>query len=195
MQLNLVDPSNSRLAGYAARLSRLLAHGTTQTDRAVTGTLDEFLGALYALNLAQIQGFVDRPAGTDVEISVLQDRVGKLAKGDVRIDGKWMAGFHFNSGLLRLSAVYHRSLKVVTNNVGRKKDIPTLLAQLDEPTHFPNWAGHVWSRVNIAKVHSEVNDFKHTAQGLNAGRNVPYGVAVDAVEELLELLEKWPSFT
>ncbi len=106
-----------------------------------------------------------------------------------------MAGFHFNSGLLRLSAVYHRSLKVVTGNIGKKKDIPTLLSELDEPTHFQKWAGHAWSRTNIAKVHKEVNDFKHTAEGLNAGRNVPYTVAVEAVEELLVLLEKWPSLT
>src|SRR5688572_25330656 len=104
MQLNLADPPYGRLAGLAGRLSRLLAHGTTQTDRAVAGTLDEFLGALYGLCLAQTQGFVDRPVGIDIEITVLQDRSDKLARGDVRIDGKWMAGFHFNSGLLRLSA-------------------------------------------------------------------------------------------
>jgi hypothetical protein len=195
MQLNLANPPYGRLAGLAGRLSRLLAHGTTQADRAVAGTLDEFLGALYGLSLAQTQGFVDRPVGIDIEIAVLQDRSDKLARGDVRIDGKWMAGFHFNSGLLRLSAVYHRSLKTVTGNVGKKIDIPNLLAELDKPALFPRWAGSVWSRTNIVRVHREVNDFKHTAQGLNAGRDVPYAVAVDAAEELLVLLEKWPSLT
>ncbi len=159
----------------------------------MAGTIDEFLGALYGLNLAQIQGFVDRPVGTDIEIPVLQNRADKLANGDVRIDGKWMAGFHFNSGLLRLSAVYHRSLKTVTGNVGKDKSIRTLLDELDKPTLYPTWAGHAWSRANVAQVHKEVNDFKHTAEGLNAGRNVPYAVAADAVEELLVLLEKWPS--
>jgi hypothetical protein len=196
MQLNLADPPYGRLAELAVRFSRLLAHGTTKTDRAVTGTLDEFLGALYGLSLAQTQGFVERPVGIDIEIKVLQDRSDKLARGDVRIDGKWMAGFHFNCGLLRLSAVYDRSLKTVTGNVGKKIDIPHLLAELDKPALFPTWAGgSVWSRTNIVRVHKEVNDFKHTAQGLNAGRDVPYAVAVDAAEELLVLLEKWPSLT
>ena len=193
MQLNLAHQPYGRLAGFAARLSRLLQHGTTRKERAVAGTIDEFLGALYGLNLAQIQGFVDRPVGTDIEIPVLQNRADKLANGDVRIDGKWMAGFHFNSGLLRLSAVYHRSLKTVTGNVGKDKSIRTLLDELDKPTLYPTWAGHAWSRANVAQVHKEVNDFKHTAEGLNAGRNVPYAVAADAVEELLVLLEKWPS--
>lgn len=195
MQLNLADPPYGRLAGFAVRLSHLLAHATTKNDRAVAGTLDELLGALFGLTLSRIQGFVDRPVGTDIEIPVLQSRADMLANGDLRIDGKWMAGFHFNSGLLRLSAVYHRSLKTVTGNAGRKLDLPDLLAELDKPTLYPAWAGSTWSRTNIALVQKEVNDFKHTAQGLNAGRNVPYAVAVDAFDELLVLLEKWPSLT
>jgi hypothetical protein len=195
MQLNLADPVCGRLAGFAGRLSRLLAHPTAQTDRAVTGTLDECLGALYALNLAHIQGFADRPVGTGIEMRVLQDRVAKLTNGDVRIDGKWMAGFHFNSALVRLSAVYHRSLKVVTGNVGKKKDVPTLLSELDSPGGFPKWAGQPWSRSSIEQVHREVNAFKHTAEGLNLGRNVPYAVAIEAADELLVLLEHWPSLT
>ena len=196
MQLNLADPIYGQLAGFSGRLSKLLGHRTTQTDRAVQGTLDEFLGALYALKFAQIQGFADRPVGNDIELKVLKDRSAALANGDVRTDGKWIAGFHFNSALLRLSAVYHRSLKVVTGNIGKgKMDIPPLLTELDDPSRFPKWAGHAWSRANVARVHREVNKFKHTAEGLNAGRDVPYAVAVEAVNELLVLLETWPPLT
>ncbi len=48
------------------------------------------------------------------------------------------------------------------------------------------------SNTNIHRLHGEVNDLKHTPQGLYGGRNVTYPQAVAAVDELLELFEAWP---
>jgi hypothetical protein len=176
--------TEAQLAGFARRLSLLLEHEITQKSPAVAGTLDEFLGVLYGLNLAVIQGFEHRPQGKSIEIDVLKRRARDLTDGKVRIDGKWIAGFHFNNALLRLSAVFHRTLKIVTGNIDARKDVPTLLRERDR-------SATEWRHENIEKVHSEVNAFKHTAEGLNQGRNVPFVEAAEAVEELLTLLEKW----
>ena len=41
-----------------------------------------------------------------------------------------MAGFHFNSGIMRLSAIYHRSLRVITNDSRKNQMVGDLLPKL-----------------------------------------------------------------
>jgi hypothetical protein len=187
LKLDLSDPANRDLAELGRRLDVLLNKPRVLTDDNIAGTLDEFLGALYALILARIQGFVDRTPGTPIEIPALQRRSAQIASGKVRVDGPWMAGFHFNSALLRLAAVYHRGLKILTGAVGY---VNPLLKKLDPL--YRGWTGKSWSNSNIDRLHHEVNDLKHTPQGLFGGRNVAYAVAVEAVDELLQLFEAWP---
>jgi hypothetical protein len=187
LQLDLSDPTNRDLAGLGVRLDTLLNKPKVLTDDNIAGTLDEFLGALYALILARVQGFVNRTPGTPIEIPVLQRRSAQIASGKVRLDGKWMAGFHFNSALLRLAAVYHRGLKILTGAVDY---VNPLLKKLDPI--YRGWTGQPWSNINIDRLHHEVNDLKHTPHGLYSGRHVAYQEAIAAVDELLQLFEAWP---
>jgi hypothetical protein len=101
-----------------------------------------------------------------------------------------MAGFHFNSALLRLAAVYHRALKILTGEVGRYVYVDTLVKKLNPI--YTGWTGQSWSHANIDRLHDEVNDLKHTPHGLHGGRNVTYAEAAGAVDELLHLFEAWP---
>ena len=190
LEIDVTDPPYRILAAFGGRLDALLQKPKVRADDNLAGTLDEFLGALYALTLARVQGFVDRPAGTPIELLVLQKRSAQLAHGRVRLEGKWMAGFHFNSALLRLAAVYHRGLKILTGDIRPRVYVGDLLKTLQPD--YTTWTGHTWSNANINRLHDEVNDLKHTPQGLFGGRSVAYAEAVAAVGELLELFEAWP---
>ena len=190
LTLDQTDPEHAVLVGFAARLDALLNRAKVVSDQNVAGTLDDFLGALYSLILARVQGFVDRPVGTPIDIGVLRRRSGQLAAGTLRLTGPWTAGFHFNSSLLRLAAVYHRSLKILTGQLGPRIYVDTLLPVIQ--VAYATWTGHAWSNTNIHQLHRQVNDLKHTPEGVYGGRTVSYAVAVAALGELLDLLEGWP---
>ena len=115
---------------YAERIATLLKSPVVAKNSDLEACLDDLLGALYALVFAKQAGFVhrvDRP----IEISAVITHAEQVSKGEVRVDGKWIAGFHFNSALYRISATYHRTLKLV---IGKDGDIGTLL-MLKSSTH------------------------------------------------------------
>jgi hypothetical protein len=64
LTLDLADPTHATFTDLAGRLDVLLNKPKVTSDQNVAGTLDEFLGGLYALILARVQGFVDRPVGS-----------------------------------------------------------------------------------------------------------------------------------
>jgi hypothetical protein len=80
LDIDVTDPTYRILAAFGSRLDALLKKPKVPADDNLAGTLDEFLGALYALTLARVQGFVDRPAGTRIELLVLQKRSAQLAQ-------------------------------------------------------------------------------------------------------------------
>ena len=43
----------------------------------------------------------------------------------------------------------------------------------------------------LDRVYDEVNDLKHTPGGLHSGRTVTFTEAVEAVDEILDLIEAW----
>lgn len=100
-----------------------------------------------------------------------------------------MAGFHFNSSLFRLLAVYHRSLKIVTGKPQTRAQIPKLLPRARKV--YQSWTAQAWTDANIHKVHREVNNLKHQAAGIFEGRDVKESDAIQAAAELLNLLEAW----
>ena len=106
----------------------------------------------------------------------------------MRTDGKWMAGFHFNSALFRTSAAYHRILQIVTGNAG---DVGAL--RLSAEQLYRQLKGSDWRNDNIRAVHGQVTDLKHRPRGTFSGRrrNAGYQNAVAAVSELLDLIETW----
>ncbi len=173
------DPVHAALMGYAGRIAKLLTAPAVRTNPDAAGSLDDFLGAVYALIQAKQHSFSNRTG--PIDITAVEKRAVQIAAGRVRTDGKWIAGFYFNNALFRTAAVYHRFLKVITATNGY---VPALrpIAQ----TLYP-----AWTSTSLDMVHSQVNDLKHTPRGVHDQRSVTYADAVNAVDELLALIEAW----
>jgi hypothetical protein len=180
LALDLIDPTYAALSRYAGRIGKLLTEPAAQGNPALAGSLDDFLGAVYALIQAKQHDFTDR-AGRPIEIAAVEKRAAQIAAGRVRTDGKWIAGFYFNNALFRTAAVYHRILKII---VGEEAYVPVLFPKAQ--ALYPGWTS-----VGLAKVHNQVNELKHAPRGVYDKRTVTYRDAVAAVGELLDLIETW----
>lgn len=112
-----------------------------------------------------------------------------MARGDIRIDEKWIAGWYFNSALLRAAAVYHRLLKLVAGEPETRDNVRTILSKVE--TRYRSWTNAEWSSGRIHIVNSEVNTLKHTPQGVHDRRTATFADAVGGIGELLELVEAW----
>jgi hypothetical protein len=168
-------------------MASLLETPLASSNTELFSTLDDFLGAAYSLTFAQRGGFKERRDQTP-ELEPPRTRARQLEQGHVRIDGVWMAGFHFNSALYRIAAVYHRVLKLAaSDNALQKRKRPMVDDLLpDVEPRFPNW-----KHDHLTAVHNEVNLLKHERCGIYSTRRVLFDDAVAAAEELLNLLEAW----
>jgi hypothetical protein len=186
--LNLDDLKDSGWASYGKRIVKLFRSSKAQNNHYFVATLDDFLGAIYALALSQcnVHPFVRRSG--PIEIDTVIQRAEDIADGRLRTSGNWMAGFHFNGGLFRIAASYHRGLKVVSNQEKSRDMRGGLLPAVEAA--FPKW-----KHQNLDDAYDEVNDLKHTAEGKFNFREVDLGGAKAAVEELLELFELWCGLT
>jgi hypothetical protein len=178
ISLNLDDPTEAALSKFAGRIGTLLTGPTVRMNPDLAGSLDDFLGAVYALIQAKRHDFTDRP-DRPIEIAAVEKRAVQIAAGRVRTEGKWIAGFYFNNALFRTAAVYHRVLKII---VGKSAYAPAL--RIEAQALYPRWSSE-----NLPIVHSQVNDLKHTPRGLHDQRTVTYAIALAALGELLELIE------
>lgn len=187
VQLDHTDPKFEELCKSADRIANLLSSPKCQANPSLVGALDDLLGAVYALIFARENDFEDR-AAKPIEPNVLLTRAGDLAKGKVRTDGKWIAGFHFNSALFRISAIYHRFLKIA---VGRDDEVGTLRPLAE--TLYRQWTSKNWCNTNVRAVHGQVTDLKHAPRGTYDHRraNAGFRNAVLSVGELLDLIEAW----
>jgi hypothetical protein len=109
----------------------------------------------------------------------------RLAHGEQRIEGLWLAGYYFNDALFRISAVYHRYLQLVVYPFSRGDNyvndlLPEVLMQRGP-----------WEHDSISQIHDEVNTLKHVPGGLADGRTVRLKTAIRGSVELLRLLEAW----
>ena len=100
-----------------------------------------------------------------------------------------MAGFHANSALFRLAAVYHRVLKVTTGDPKSEDYVPVLRTKASKL--FRLWTNRDWSRGHIDQVHAQVNQLKHAPKGVFHGRSAKYSDAVGGARELLDLVDAW----
>jgi hypothetical protein len=181
LDLDTDDPTYKALFGYGGRIGKLLKEPSILANPDLAGSLDDFLGAVYALIQAKHHKFADR-AGRPIDIKPVAQRAVRISKGIVRTDGEWIAGFYFNNALFRTAAVYHRILKIV---VGKQKAyVPELLR--DGRKRYPHWTS-----AKLDEVHNQVNDLKHTPRGVHDKRTVTYEDAVAAIGELLDLIEAW----
>jgi hypothetical protein len=180
VQINILDPTYATLSTAASRIATLLKPPIAKSNSELPASLDDFLGAVYALIFAKQGGFKNRPDRA-VSIAAVEKLARQIASGKLRTDGKWIAGFHFNSALFRTAAVSHRILQIV---VGRDDNVPALCDEGEKL--YPRW-----SSGNVRKVYREVNKLKHKRKALLERRNVAYEDALAAVGELLDLIEAW----
>ena len=131
LSLDLKDPIDAPARPGPSRIEHLLADPAVSANPDVESSLDDFLGAIYALIRAKKKNFQDRP-GRPIKIRLVAQRAARIAAGSVKTDGLWIAGFYFNNALFRTAAVYHRVLKVVAASA--KGDVPTFQAEALFPT-------------------------------------------------------------
>ena len=164
---------DARIKKMGARLQRLLEK--LPDNDATTDTLDYVLGALYALHRAKSIGFVDRAGPSHPTYrAYLTNYAPDIVDGNMNHE-LWFGGFYFNCAIQRLAASYDR--------------IPGLLGAGD---------GKAWERMKSVcgsvgadwyLVYKEVNALKHDPKGRAKGRRVTFERALNAVDELLELVE------
>ena len=185
--INVHEAPFRSLACIAGRIGALLETSTATSNAELFSALDDFVGAVYALVFAWRGGFKERRDETP-ELKPPRTRARQLEQGHVRIDGVWMAGFHFNSALYRIAAVYHRVLKLVASQDALQKNKQPMVGNLlpDIESRFPNW-----THQNLTDVYREVNLLKHERGGIHDTRLVTFDQALSATEELLNLLEAW----
>jgi hypothetical protein len=185
LHLDLSDPTYATLAKAAGRVATILRASKGNKD--LVGSLDDFLGAIYALVLAKHGNFEDR-SNREIEVGVVLKRANQIASGEVRTSGPWIAGFHFNSALFRIDSVYHRILKIVVGVVEEKNEVGALASKARK---FYRKKGIGWTNESLDRIHDQTNNLKHSSKGTYDGRIVSYEGAISAVEELLKLLEAW----
>jgi hypothetical protein len=178
---------DQRLCRSAEQVSVLLEK--TKLDpstRALMACLDDTLGAAYSLFYAIRNRFADRAAALgDAYYKDVLVRATDMSAGSVRTEGKWTAGYYMNSALLRIDAVYHRALATVAGNDGAK--VEKLLEAVGE--WFRSNKGHAWSTCALESVNKEVRSLKHRPGGITTKRDATLSDAVEAIRELLTLLE------
>jgi hypothetical protein len=180
----LATLANKPLTEFGRRMLVLLENERVQNEKPIQASIDDLLGAVYSLIHAKSHQFVHRTG--QVEIPVVKTRARQIQFGVVRTDGRWIAGWHFNSALFRLAAVYHRLLKAVT---GEDENVADLLQPAREM--FLRQAKRNWENKCIHKIYQEVNCLKHSARGLYFSRRATFADAVSSIEELLRLAEAW----
>jgi hypothetical protein len=172
------------------RVGELLICAMCRDDQPVQACLDDLLGAVYSLFYAVHFGFDSRPMPLEPDnMQSVLDRANDMANCEVRTAGKWAAGFYLNNALFRIDAVYHRAIETVTGKSDEK--FPKLLACAEE--RFKKWRGSDWQSSKLREINCEVIRLKHRKSGLIAGRKVDLEGALEAVCELLVLLEAFTS--
>jgi hypothetical protein len=165
--------ADDRLKVMATRLHSLLK--ALPENDAITDTLDYVIGALYGLKRAKSLGFSDRP-GVRHETygAYLTKYVLDIAYGN-QVHSLWLGGFYFNSAIQRLAASYDRIPGLLGAGEGKARERMISVSGSE---------GKDWY-----SVYKEVNALKHDPKGMAKGRRVTLEMALNAVDELLDLVE------
>jgi hypothetical protein len=147
------------LAESASPIAGLLDTPKVGADKGVKDCLDLLLGAVYSLVFATQEKFEHR-VGRPVEDDKVLIRARDLKAGTVRMDGKWIAGFHLNSALFRVSCVYDRILSLLSQR-------PTLDERRKDAETRYGWREHDKTRA----IRGQVNKFKHSTSGTYVRRH------------------------
>jgi hypothetical protein len=188
LEIGSTDAVYQKLFDFGNRIATLSKKPQIGSDSNSVALLDDLLGAVYCLILAKHHNFVNR-TGQKIEDDKVLKRADDIAASRVRIDGAWIAGWHFNSALFRVSAVYHRSLKLIDGNPNQKNWAKNILPRVK--TSYKTWTGTDWSETSTHAIHDEVNVLKHDGRGIYQNRTATFEDTVASISELLELIEVW----
>jgi len=190
--MDLADQSDLQFASFGDRISKLIESPKVQSNHYLMATLDDLLGAVYALVFARHNNPSFKERTGPIEVEVVLKRAKQVGGGKVRRAGAWMAGFHFNSALFRLAATYHRGLKVVTGNETNNKIYRSALLGI-ATSSYKHWTGEDWKHAELDRIYDEVNGLKYEAEGIYQEREVTLEEAESGVGKLLDLFEIWNS--
>jgi hypothetical protein len=182
-----VDEPNLR--SLACRLRPLIE--AAQRDD-VRDPLDYLLGALHALFRAQQLGFIDRRGPLDATYwTGPLTRVRYMEAGEIRTDGKWLAGFYFNAALARIAAAFERIVTVVECLTRGKRQSGKFWKRLEGLSwgrwRDPDFVLPSGQPSKAYSVYAEVNFLKHVPSGCAPGRNVSFADAIAGFCEILDL--------
>lgn len=137
--------------------------------------LDITAGALASLIRAEQLQYVDR-IGEELPPEYyrkLSERIEKMTAGTLPPKGRWIAGYYFNSALLRLGAAREITKRLLDN--------------LDKGKRYP---GPNLKPKESDKLYLEYCSFKHDLRSLRVGRDVTFEQALQALDELIEVFSK-----
>jgi hypothetical protein len=172
------------LCGLSQRIAVLLESPEVRAHSAWVACLDDLLGAVYSLFYAIHHGFSERQnALAEPDIGAVSVRAKNMAQCCVRTEGKWTAGFYVNNALFRIAAVYHRAMKIAAGELAMK----ILVAKASNL--YKDRTGENWENGALKKVCCEVNNLKHTKDGIIKGRDAGLMEAIQSAGELLAFIE------
>ncbi len=180
------------LRALAARLRPLLE--AAQKDEE-WDPLDYLLGALHALFRAMQLEFADRSAPLDAAYwNGPLTRVRYMQAGDIRTDGKWLAGFYFNAALARIAAALDRIVTLVEVRSHGRKSSGKFWERLQDlgwgTWHDPDFELASGQPSKAYSTYAEVNFLKHDPKGRATGRQVTFADAISAFGEVLDLTQR-----
>ena len=172
----MIQQHYEQLNEISLQIEGLLGH-RNKSFEAIKATI---IGAFYSFYLALTQNYTD-----DLNKGISDDYLENIVKNykDLK-DKKWEAGYYFNSALYRLSAAYHRALKVYTKKLRTNHNIPKLLERAKQ-------LGLTEDEVlNLEIIRKSVNLLKHEVFGLTKGKRPTIDQVIKAFKELLDFFEK-----
>lgn len=160
----------------------MLEKREVQNNKPLISVIDDLLGAVYALIAARQENFKGKIG--ESEFPPILNRAKLIASGNPKNSGNWMAGFHFNSAMFRISAVFDRLPKSLA---GCKHG--EACCEHGVAAKYRKAKGKVWQNQYLHGIRKEVNAIKHDAIGVYKGRRADLNAALAAVEEVIELAE------
>ncbi len=155
---------------------------TTNTGRGFKGLM---LGVVYSLRQAADLGFASRTGScVGPDYSAELDETGAALVGHKQVPNHWLAGFFFNSALIRIAAGSHRALRTLyRTNTGRFAELADRAVRENKVEERDiDW---------LRKVYHDVNAFKHEGHAeLLEGRQVEtIEHGVKAAGQLVRLIQ------
>ena len=133
------------------------------SDDVLLGVKGLLVGAAFSLMKSHLLGF-NANVGSEYP-NELYGIAQEIVAGELPESGSWLAGFFFNSALMRIAAGYHILLKRMFGNTDDSRNILSKKAIKTGKIHPDD--------INLLdKVYQDVNDFKHEGGKLLRYRRV-----------------------